>query len=102
MQVAWWKTRVEPVIGVYRRVSSRPSWVTRATLLTFLLIVGLPLLALILVALTVSLVVLTALSLVNFAATGARRAFIGARCVLSSAAVNADGRRNVRVIPHAE
>ncbi len=71
-----------------RWASSQPSWVARAALLTFLVVVGLPLAMLFLLAFFAAMVVFGGLALGHIAVAGVRGLF----------GRDAEGRENVKVI----
>ena len=71
----------------WQTAAAQPSWITRVTMLVFLVVVGLPLLLLILLALFAATVVFFALAAVNFVLSRFRRIL-----------PRDDGRQNVRVI----
>ena len=73
--------------AAWQTAASQPSWVARAALLVFLIVVGLPLLALFLVALFLATIVFAVLAGVNFV-------LLKIRGILP----RNDGRENVRVI----
>ncbi len=73
--------------SAWQTASRQPSWITRATLLVFLVVVGLPLLMLFLLALCAATIVFGVLAGVNFI-------LLKIRGVLP----RNDGRKNVRVI----
>jgi len=77
----------ERAVRGYRWLTSQPSWVVRLVLLTFVLVVGLPLLLLAVVAVIAATIVFTGLALIN-AGVAKLRGFLPKR----------DGRSNVRVI----
>lgn len=73
--------------GGYRWAASQPSWIARAALLAFLVVVGLPLLLLFALAFLAALVVFGGLALLNAAVAKVRGLF-----------GPGEGRSNVRVI----
>jgi len=77
----------ERAAGVYRTVNRQPSWIVRAALTVFLLVICLPVILLITVAFLLALLVFGVLSLINAAANRFR-----------SPRSAHDGRSNVRVI----
>ncbi len=77
----------ERAVRGYRWLTSQPSWVVRLVLLTFVLVVGLPLLLLAIVAVIAATIMFTGLALIN-AGVAKLRGFLPKR----------DGRSNVRVI----
>jgi len=75
------------VASVWRSAAAQPGWVTRVALLTFLLVVGLPILLLLVLAVVFAAAVFGVLALVNAALVRLRGAL-----------PQRDGRSNVRVI----
>jgi hypothetical protein len=78
------------VVSTYRYVRGQPSWVTRAALLVFLLVVGLPIVLLILLAFMLAVIVFGSLALVNAVVMRVRGVFASS------------GRENVRIIVRDE
>lgn len=75
------------VVGTVRYVASQPSWITRAALMVFLLVIGLPILLLLLIAIALAVIVFGSLALINALVTKVRGMLPGRT-----------GRSNVRVI----
>ncbi len=73
--------------GTFRFAARQPSWIARATLIAFLLVIGAPILLVLLLALLVGVVVFGVLAGVNRVVTGVRGVM-----------PRDDGRENVRVI----
>lgn len=74
--------------AVFRTVAGQPSWITRIALMTFLIIISIPILLLLLLAVLAAIIIFSVLALAN-AAVIAIRALLGPR---------SSGRENVRVI----
>lgn len=77
--------------GVFRTVQSQPSWISRAALLVFVLVIGIPILLLALLAVFAAVVVFGMLSL-----------FHGLTTRLRGLMPRNDGRANVRVMHRVE
>ncbi len=75
------------VASVWRSAAAQPGWITRVALLTFLLVVGLPILLLLVMAVIFAAAVFGVLALVNVVLVRLRGAL-----------PQRDGRSNVRVI----
>ena len=73
--------------AAWQTAASQPSWVARAALVVFLIVIGLPLMLLFLLALLLAVIVFTALAGVNFIIAKVRGIL-----------PRSDGRENVRVI----
>jgi hypothetical protein len=71
----------------FRAARRQPNWATRAAVLTFLIIIGIPILLLVLMATLAAALVFSVLLSVNWVLTR-----------FSTRRTPADGRRNVRVI----
>ncbi|MCC6907313.1 MAG: hypothetical protein IT430_05170 [Phycisphaerales bacterium] len=78
---------------VHRRIAAQPNWVVRAALMTFVLIILLPIVLLVLIAFTLAILVFGVLGLVH-RLTGL---FPGRRGPLDDR--GNQGRRNVTVLP---
>ena len=76
------------VFQVYRTAAQQPNLALRVALLVFLVVIGLPILALLLFAIFAAALVFMLLSLVTICINGTKRIFSG----------SSDGRENVRVI----
>lgn len=93
-----WKVyiRQHPIFGPwYRRVEGRPSWVWKITILTAILLIGVPLALLTIAALFVAAAVFVTLSVVALAIAAVRNMLAVAA---GPPAPRDDGRRNVRVV----
>jgi len=89
--------RQHETIGPWvRKVEAQPGWVTKAALLTAVLVIGLPLLALALLAVTIGLAVFMVLGLVATGLATVRNLFTGAGT--GPRPPMDKGRRNVRVL----
>lgn len=73
--------------STYRYVSQQPSWVVRAALWAFIIVIGLPILLLLLLAMTLAVIVFGTLALINAVLVRIRGGL-----------PRHDGRSNVRVI----
>jgi hypothetical protein len=73
----------------YRWASSQPSWVARASLLAFMIVVGLPMAILFMLALLAAIVVFGTLAIGHLVLAKVRALFSGDR--------DTEGRENVRV-----
>lgn len=73
---------------LFRSVAAQPSWIARIALMTFLLVIGLPILLLFLLALLAGVLIFSVLAVAN-AIVLRVRGLLGRR---------SDGRENVRVI----
>ncbi len=83
--------------GVWRAAASQPGWITRIALMTFLLVVGLPILLLVMAAILIAAVVFAGLALLN-GVVARVRGMRGGRGALG----RRDGRANVRVIRRSD
>ncbi len=79
------------VASMWRSAAAQPGWITRAALLTVLLVVGLPILLLLVMAVIFAAAVFGVLALVNAALVRLRGAL-----------PQRDGRSNVRVIRRSD
>ena len=77
----------ERVAAMWRAASAQPGWLGRAVLMTFILVIAIPIFLLVMLALIVASVVFAVLFCVNYV-------FMKARGILPKR----DGRENVRVI----
>lgn len=76
---------------IWQTAVSQPGWISRIALLTFLIVVGLPLMLLVLIALLFAVIVFTILAM-----------FHGVWLRLRGAISHQDGRENVRIIRREE
>ena len=83
------------VRSAFHVVHGQPGWVTRAALLVFLLVIGLPIIVLILLAFMLAAVVFGVLALVNAVVSRVRGGSPGSLAP-------SEGRENVRVIVRDE
>jgi hypothetical protein len=98
MHRPWPDIHAGRTVHVWRRVAAQPNWVLRAALMTFLIVLALPMLLLLLAAMLLSVLVFGSLALFHALGEGWRRLFGGRPRDLA----HAEGRRNVRVIRHDE
>ncbi len=93
MRVEFSSLRTDRIRRVHQRIAAQPNWVVRAALMTFALIIVLPILLLVLVAFTLAVVVFAVLGLINRIGnliTGRSGTLWGR---------DSRGRRNVTVLP---
>ncbi len=93
MRVEFSSLRTDRIRQVHQRIAAQPNWVVRAAMMTFALIIVLPILLLVLVAFTLAVVVFAVLGLINRIGnllTGRTGTLWGR---------DGQGRRNVTVLP---
>jgi len=87
-----------PGIGIYQYAAKQPSWISRAAMLVFALVITLPILLLFALAIILAVVVFAALLVYSRITNGVRRLFTKPSSILSRKR-DEQGRQNVTVLP---